>query len=86
MISQITIAASLALSIVSGPISTTGQGKDEALKLLNATQSPQAYYMTCFLQGEKTSGMNKICFYDCMGSEAAITIGAVELCPLTIDR
>lgn len=42
--------------------------------------------VTCFLTGERTSGMNKICFYDCLGSEAATTIGVVQLCPLTINR
>ena len=40
--------------------------------------------VTCFKTGERQSGMNKICFYNCLGSEAAITISAVELCPLTI--
>lgn len=40
----------------------------------------------CFKTGEKISGMNKICYYDCTGSEAAITISSVELCPLSIDR
>ncbi|MGO4438561.1 hypothetical protein [Rhizobium sp. RAF56] len=39
----------------------------------------------CFKTGERTSGMNKICYYDCLGSAAAITIGAVELCPLSIN-
>jgi hypothetical protein len=42
--------------------------------------------ITCFKTGEKTSGMNKICFYDCLGSEAAITVSAVELCPLSIKH
>jgi hypothetical protein len=41
--------------------------------------------VTCFKSGEKTSGFNKICFYDCLGSERAITIGSTQLCPLTID-
>ena len=41
---------------------------------------------TCFGTGEQTSGMNKICFYDCLGSAFAITIGATQLCPLTIKR
>lgn len=39
---------------------------------------------TCFKTGERTSGMNKICYYDCLGSTYAITVGAVELCPLSI--
>ena len=42
--------------------------------------------MTCFKTDEQISGMNKICFYDCLGSQAAITISSVGLCPLTIDR
>jgi len=41
---------------------------------------------TCFFKGERTSGMNKICYYDCMGSEAAITISNVSLCPLSINN
>lgn len=40
----------------------------------------------CFKTGERTSGMNKICYYDCLGSEVAITIRSAELCPLTIQR
>ena len=42
--------------------------------------------VTCFKTGERTAGMNKICYYDCLGSEAAITVSSVELCPLTIKR
>lgn len=42
--------------------------------------------VTCFKTGEQVSGMNKICFYDCLGSAAAITISSVKLCPLTINR
>lgn len=40
----------------------------------------------CFKTGEQISGMNKICYYDCAGSAAAITVGVAQLCPLTIDR
>lgn len=42
--------------------------------------------LTCFASGEQASGMNKICYYNCLGSQAAITISAVALCPLTIER
>jgi hypothetical protein len=42
--------------------------------------------MVCFKTGEETSGLNKICYYNCMGSQAAITISSVSLCPLTIER
>ncbi len=41
---------------------------------------------TCFYQNEQISGMNKICYYNCLGSTAAITISSVKLCPLTINR
>ena len=40
----------------------------------------------CFLKGESTSGMNKICIYDCLGSDTAITVRAIDLCPLSINR
>ena len=39
---------------------------------------------TCFKTGEQTSGFNKICMYDCLGSAKAITISSTSLCPLTI--
>ncbi|EJB04818.1 hypothetical protein Rleg9DRAFT_3677 [Rhizobium leguminosarum bv. trifolii WSM597] len=41
--------------------------------------------MMCMKSGEQTSGMNKICYYDCMGSTKAITVRATDLCPLTIN-
>lgn len=41
---------------------------------------------TCFSKGEKTDGMNKICFYSCPSGEAAITVSAVSLCPLSIQK
>jgi hypothetical protein len=41
---------------------------------------------TCFKRSEASSGFNKICYYDCLGSLTAHNIGSVELCPLTIDR
>lgn len=40
---------------------------------------------TAFLKYERISGLNKICVYDYLGSEYAITIKSVELCPLTIE-
>lgn len=42
--------------------------------------------LTCFKSGEQQSGMNKICYYNCLGSQVAINVGSVELCPLTIDH
>lgn len=43
-----------------------------------------AHAGTAFLQGERTSGMNKICYYEYLGSEVAITLRSYELCPLSI--
>ncbi|MEE8263161.1 MAG: hypothetical protein V3R83_11925 [Gammaproteobacteria bacterium] len=40
----------------------------------------------CFLTGERVSGFNKICFYNCLGSMAAITIPSLQFCPLSINR
>jgi len=40
----------------------------------------------CFLKDDYVSGLNKICIYDCAGSDAAITVESYELCPLTIDN
>lgn len=51
-----------------------------------STPPSQQMAVMCFKTGERQSGMNKICYYDCLGSAAAITIGAVELCPLSIDN
>lgn len=41
---------------------------------------------TCFKSGEYTSGMNKVCRYDCLGSPAETTISATQLCPLSVTR
>ena len=40
----------------------------------------------CFGNGERTDGLNKICFYKCASGNAAITVRATDLCPLTINR
>ena len=40
---------------------------------------------TCFKSGEQTSGMNKICYYDCVEGTKAITIKSYQLCPMTIN-
>lgn len=42
--------------------------------------------VTCFHRRDVISGLNKICYYDCLGSAHAVTIGAAELCPITTTR
>lgn len=49
-------------------------------------QTNQQVAVMCFKSGEQQSGMNRICYYNCLGSTVAITIGAIELCPLSIDN
>lgn len=38
-----------------------------------------------FLKGSYVSGMNRVCLYNRLGSAVAITIGATQLCPLTLQ-
>lgn len=49
------------------------------------TLSSIANATTGFLKGERISGMNKICYYDVLGSTYTLNIGSVELCPLSYD-
>jgi len=53
--------------------------------ILLFTLSSIANAATGFLTGERTSGMNKICYYDVLGSTYTLNIGAVDLCPLSYD-
>ncbi len=40
---------------------------------------------TGFLQGEQTSGLNKICYYEGASGSFTKTIGAARLCPQSAD-
>ena len=43
--------------------------------------------VTCFFNYElASSGLTKVCLYDCLGSPAAITVPAYALCPLSIHQ
>jgi len=57
-----------------------------ALLLPGAPVVANAYDEVCFLSGEREAGMNRICYYDCLSGDAAITINLLDLCPLTIRR
>ena len=61
------------------------QSSIKQFKNFNSNPNIQKVVM-CFFKGERTSGMNKICYYDCLGSEAAITISSISLCPLSINN
>jgi len=58
----------LGLSLLSGGTGTTG-----------STQSQQPYNFYSF---DVRSGMNRICYYNQLGSLNTKTIGAAEICPL----
>lgn len=51
----------------------------------NADSSPSGSGFAPFVR-EYISGMNKICIYNRLGSDVAITIRAVALCPLTLPK
>jgi len=53
-----------------------------------ATSTPATYQGrdTCFSRGERIDGLNKMCFYDCISGRMATTIGAAQLCPISITR
>jgi hypothetical protein len=54
--------------------------------LASARSDAAGTTITCFKKGEKVDGQLKICYYDCAGSEAAITVKSHQLCPLSIRR
>ena len=45
--------------------------------------NPKASKMSllCTKSGQQTSGLTKVCYYDCGGAEGAITVKAYDSCP-----
>jgi len=54
--------------------------------LADVAPEPTPQAVTCFKSGERTDGMYKICYYDCLGSTVAITVKSHQLCPLSIKQ
>lgn len=52
--------------------------------VLTLVISTTAWTCTAFYTHETVSGMNKICFYDHLGSTVAITVRNTRICPVTI--
>ena len=48
------------------------------------TQQPTRSRATAHLKSQYTSGLNKICLYNRLGSEEAYTFSATQICPLTM--
>ena len=49
-------------------------------------QNLAASAILCTYTGQEQAGGNKICYYSCAGSAAAITVKSYEVCPVTIDQ
>jgi hypothetical protein len=77
------LAAVAALSMTPEPPAATVASPAIAGPASN--HADQQLAMSCPKVGEQTSGMNKICLYNCVGSMTAVTIGAAQLCPLSIQ-
>ena len=77
--------ANLALVALALSVDPTNTFDAPRVERLPPAVGPKVAIM-CFMTGEQISGMNKICYYDCMGSGAAITVSAVSLCPLSINQ
>lgn len=60
--------------------------KTKAAALAAILALPVGAHASCFLKGEYTEGLNKICLYDCVRGTKAITIRATSLCPLSLYR
>ena len=79
------IVGSSAIASQSTPVTPSSKFSEIIRNNKNTDHIIQASVM-CFKTGEQVSGMNKICYYNCLGSTAAITISSVSLCPLSINR
>lgn len=55
-------------------------------EVLSGTSGSSSSSISCFKIKERTSGTNKICSYNCMGSEVTKNIRATQICPLSIKR
>ena len=84
----ILISVALFLTAAAGIANTTNNYVPTSNEIRNIEKYLDGSYEVaalCFGAGEETSGMNKICYYDCLGGKVAITIKSHKLCPLTIN-
>ena len=49
-------------------------------------EKPTRLALVCFFSDDAESGFNRVCYYDCGGSRAAITVKSTQICPLSITR
>ena len=53
---------------------------------LGGTSTSSSTSLSCFKKSESTSGTNKICIYNCMGSDVAVNVRSTQLCPMSIKN
>lgn len=58
---------------------------NKLILILTVAISFSANAGTAFFKYEYISGLNKICVYDHMGSDVAITIKSYKICPISIN-
>jgi hypothetical protein len=61
---------------------------DDILKLggISSGSTSSSSSISCFKINERTSGTNKICSYNCMGSEVTRNIKSTQICPMSIKN
>jgi len=64
----------------------SGKSVSESLGSTNSSSSSSSTTWSCTKKSESISGTNKICIYNCMGSDVAINVKSTKLCPISIRR
>lgn len=82
-IRALSLAVVIALPTAAGALAAPVA--DAAIARRGTHPAGQQLAATCPKTGEQLSGTNKICFYNCVGSTTAITVGATQMCPLSIQ-
>ena len=59
-------------------------GKSTSESLGGTSSSSSSTSLSCFKKSESTTGTNKICIYNCMGSDVAVNVKSTKLCPMSI--
>ena len=62
-----------------------GKSFTESLGSVGSSSSSNSSKIQCFKTGERISGTNKLCSYNCMGSEVVQNISSTSICDLSID-
>ena len=63
-----------------------GKSVSESLGGTSSNSSSSPSSITCFKKSESTTGTNKICIYNCMGSDIAINVKSTRLCPISVKN